>query len=194
MNTDNGMEEGGSIRLLGRRPKPVQEKRRKLSCADTAEDEISDRMQCEINRSSCSKEMSAILRARDNWANAVLSAFLLASGHDLRVPRNRKQDRDLSTGRRQSSMIFARDAASWASFGTSHIVAPPCKGLKQKHARSQRGGGWTFSARAVSCRRILLERHQRQRRTYEVCWSLALAYVSLCRRFHDGRLSSQGSA
>lgn len=110
--------------MLGRRPKPVQEKRRKLSCVDTAEDEISDRMQCEINRSSCSKEMSAILRARDNWANAVLSAFLLASGHDLRVPRNRKQDRDLSTGRRQSSMIFARDAASWASFGTSHIVAP----------------------------------------------------------------------
>lgn len=65
----------------------------KLSCTDTAEDgrSIRRRMQCEINRSSSSKEMSAILRAKDNWANAVLSAFLLASGHDFRVPRNRNR-------------------------------------------------------------------------------------------------------
>jgi hypothetical protein len=87
------MEERWVGSIAGCRPKPAQEVRIKLSCADTAEDgrSIKRRMQCEINRSSNSKEMSAILRAMNNWANAVLSALLLASGHDFRVHRNRNR-------------------------------------------------------------------------------------------------------
>jgi hypothetical protein len=104
-------------------------------------------MQCEINRSSSSKEMSGILRAMNNWVNAVLSSLLLASSHDFRVHRNRNR---IEVFRLAVIWDFARDAASWASFGTSHIVAARATGLKQKHARSHRGGVGTFSARAVS--------------------------------------------
>jgi hypothetical protein len=97
-------------------------------------------MQCEINRSSSSsKEMSGILRAMNNWVNAVLSSLLLASSHDVRVPRNRKRIEvfrlaiiwDFRTGRRKLGFFW----------NLTHRGSP-CNGAQAETRQKPPGRGW----------------------------------------------------
>jgi hypothetical protein len=89
------------------------------------------------------KEMSAILKAMNNWANAVLSALLLASGHDLSCSQEqeREQDRGLSTGPTAVICDFRTGRRKLGFFWNLTHRGIPCKQAQAETRQKPPGRG-----------------------------------------------------